>query len=223
MAVVETRLTHEVHRVATALLAEAALRPSVPFEELAQLRDFLVANLRHHHEAEDNDLWPRIVAAAPATAHTLDALSEEHERLDTALDRLACVLISSGETGREGAGPAAGREGAGTASAVRAALHAAAVDVRDTVHDHLVHEETILFPALRDHVSPADWEDFSRQVIASTPPIAGHLMIGFLDEIGTADEVELVLAGLPEPLLSLLPEMRRQAVDDLRSLRGDGS
>src|SRR3954454_13558797 len=34
-------------RVATALLAEAALDASVPLDATAQLRDFLVANLRH--------------------------------------------------------------------------------------------------------------------------------------------------------------------------------
>lgn len=64
VAVIETRLVHQVHRVATTLLAEAAVRPSVPLGALAQLRDFLVVNLRHHHETEDDDLWPRIVAAA---------------------------------------------------------------------------------------------------------------------------------------------------------------
>jgi hypothetical protein len=48
-------------------------------------------------------------------------------------------------------------------------------------------------------------------------------MVGFLDEVGTPAEVELVLAGLPEPVRPLLPAMRRQAADDLRILRGTGS
>ncbi|WP_457493388.1 hemerythrin domain-containing protein [Streptomyces sp. P5_D11] len=107
VAVVETRLVHQVHRVATTLLAEAAVRPSVPLGALAQLRDFLVVNLRHHHETEDDDLWPRIVAAAPATEHGLGALSEEHERLDAALDLLAAVNLSGDEV-EDGAGEAAG-------------------------------------------------------------------------------------------------------------------
>ncbi|MEU8836960.1 hemerythrin domain-containing protein [Streptomyces sp900116325] len=208
-AVIETRLAHGVHRVATTLLAEAAVRPSVPLSALAQLRDFLVVNLRHHHETEDDDLWPRIVAAAPATAHELGALTEEHERLDAALDRLAATNLGHGE------GP--------TSEGIRAALHDAAVAVRDTVHDHLTHEEPILFPALRDHISPAEWKDFAQRVISTTPPVAGHLMVGFLDEVGTPAEVELVLAGLPEPVHPLLPAMRTQAADDLKILRGTGS
>ncbi|MEU4091710.1 hemerythrin domain-containing protein [Streptomyces sp. NPDC026673] len=214
MAVLETRLAHGVHRTATTLLAEAAPRPSVPLGALAQLRDFLVENLRHHHETEDHDLWPRIVAASPAAAQGLDALSEEHVRLDAALDRLAAVAIGDDST------PA----GAGTADdEVRAALHGAAAAVRDAIHDHLGHEEPILFPALRDHVSPEQWQDFSQKVIATTPPVAGHLMIGFLDEVGTPAEVAQMLAALPEPLHPLIPALRLQAAEDLRVLRGSGS
>ncbi|WP_431963803.1 hemerythrin domain-containing protein [Actinacidiphila sp. bgisy160] len=202
MAVIETRLAHEVHRVATTLLAEAAVRPSVPLGTLARLRDFLVVNLRHHHETEDEDLWPQIVATAPATADALKELSAEHEHLDEALDRLAAVVLGDDADG------------------VRAALHEAATAVRDTVHGHLAHEEPILFPALREHVTPEYWADFSQRVIATTPPVAGHLMIGFLDEVGTPEEVALMLAALPEPVQPLVPALRRQAADDLRTLRG---
>ncbi|GGT02588.1 hypothetical protein [Streptomyces chromofuscus] len=95
--------------------------------------------------------------------------------------------------------------------------------MRDTVHDHLAHEEPVLFPALRDHLSPAEWQDFAQRVIATTPTVAGHLMIGFLDEAGTPAEVELVLEGLPQPVRPLLPAMRLQATDDLRILRGTDS
>ncbi|MEV1247783.1 hemerythrin domain-containing protein [Nonomuraea sp. NPDC050022] len=63
VAVTETRLIHEFHRRATTLLSEAALRPSVPLAALAELREFLVKNLRHHHETEDHQLWPMIEPA----------------------------------------------------------------------------------------------------------------------------------------------------------------
>lgn len=203
-AVVETRLAHETHRLATALLVEAADRPAVPRAALAQLRDFVVANLRHHHETEDELLWPLIAAAAPAAAQGLAALSEEHARLDTALDRLAVVAIEEG-------------------SPARVALREAAVAVQESVQAHLLHEEPVLFPVLREHITPSEWDDFAHQVIASTPPVAGHLMIGFLDEAGDPAEVELMLKGMPEPVRSLLPELRRQAASDLRVLRGNAA
>lgn len=202
-ALMETRLTHETHRLMTALLTDAAQRPSVPLAALEQLRDFLVAAVRHHHETEDGLLWPRLAGVAPAAARALAELSDEHERLDTALNRLAAVVVDA-----EGARPA---------------LREAAVAVRDSVRGHLEHEEPVLLPALRDHMSPAAWDDFARQVIASTPPVALHLMIGFLDEAGTPDEVELMLEGLPGPARPLVPAMREQARQDLRVLRGSAA
>jgi iron-sulfur cluster repair protein YtfE (RIC family) len=213
IAVVDTRLVHEVHRVGTSLLADAAADPAVPAAALAQLRDFLVANVRHHHETEDEELWPLVAAAAPDAAAALDALSEEHRRLDKALDALAAVALGDGSAGDEGAGDA-------DAGDARLALREAAVEVRDAVHGHLAAEEPVLLPALRERITDAQWKDFSQRVIATTPPVAGHLMIGFLDEVGTPAEVETVLAGLPEPVRPLLDGMRKQAADDLRTLRG---
>ncbi|MBS2550187.1 hemerythrin domain-containing protein [Catenulispora sp. NL8] len=208
VAVTDTRLTHEVHRVATALLAEAAVEPSVPPAALLTLRDFLVANLRHHDQAEDDDLWPRIIAVAPDTADALHALSAEHERLRAALDALSDVAMAADGAASE---------------ADRTALRQAAVAVRDLVHDHLAHEEPILLPALREHISPAAWDEFAQKVISTAPPVGGHLMIGFLAEVGTPAEVEAVLAGVPEPMRPLLPALRAQAAEDIRVLRGAGS
>ncbi|MFJ9759518.1 hemerythrin domain-containing protein [Streptomyces sp. NPDC101149] len=222
-AVVETRLAHDVHRAATTLLAEAALDASVPLDATAQLRDFLVANLRHHHQTEDEDLWPRITGSAPAAAQALDSLTDEHDQLDSALDRLAAVVIPSAEAISEDPLVVADRAATESEAAVRAELHDAAVTVRDVVHDHLTHEEPVLFPALREHLSPAEWQEFAQRVIATTPRVAGHLMIGFLDEVGTPAEVELVLSGLPEPVRPLVPAMRLQAAADLGVLRGTGA
>ncbi|GAB2769382.1 hemerythrin domain-containing protein [Streptomyces daliensis] len=211
-AIVETRLAHETHRLATGLLVDAVGRPSTPRQALAQLRDFIVANLRHHHETEDAWLWPLIVAAAPDTKGALDELSEEHDHLDSALDRLASVDL----TGAEDPG------GESMSSDSRYALREAAVAVRDSVRDHLTHEEPVLFHALQ-RITPAQWEEFAQRVIASTPPVAGHLMIGFLDEAGTPAEVESMLVNMPPPAKSVLPALRSQATADLRVLRGDGS
>ncbi|MFF9904677.1 hemerythrin domain-containing protein [Streptomyces olivaceus] len=215
-AIVETRLAHETHRLATGLLVDAAGRSTVPRQALAQLRDFAVANLRHHHETEDAWLWPLIVAAAPDTKRSLDELSEEHDQLDSALDRLASVDLTRTED------PGGDSGGESTSSDSRHALREAAVAVRDSVRDHLAHEEPILLPALR-HVTSAQWEEFAQRVIAETPPVAGHLMIGFLDEAGTPAEVESMLANMPAPVKSVLPALRSQAAADLRVLRGDGS
>lgn len=201
-AVIETSLTHKMHRLATSLLAYASVRSSVPLSGLAELRDFLVNTLHHHHESEDNILWPMITKAAPEIIGPLADLSNEHVQLDSALDKLATLPIQHDED--------------------RAALWGAAVEVRDLIHRHLEHEEPLLFPALRMHVSPQAWAEFSRQVIATSPPEGAHLLIGLFDQVGTAEEVELILSGLPEPAKALVPTMRQHARAVLRVLQASG-
>ncbi len=197
--IAETRLRHKMHRAATALLADAAQRDTTPPEALGELRDFLVAALRHRHESEDDVLWPRLIAADPVAGAGLTGLGAEHEALDEALDALAVAPVREGED--------------------RKAPAAAAATVRDLVHQHLEHEEPVLFPALAAHMPDEAWAEFSRAVIASAPPVGGHLDIGFFEEVGTPAELEAVTANLPQAVLPLVPAMREQALATLSSLR----
>jgi hypothetical protein len=189
-AVVETRLAHNVHRRATALLAASA-GPSAPVPALVELRGFLVGTLHHHHESEDADLWLLLTASAPELAGDLAALSKEHAGLEAALTTLSAVVIDDDRD--------------------RRALRDAAIAVRDLVHTHLEHEEPILLPALRTHVSDEMWAAFSERVVATAPADGIHLMFGFFDQVGTPAEVDLVVDTLPDPVRQLVPEMREQA------------
>jgi hemerythrin-like domain-containing protein len=200
-AVIETRVTHDMHRVATALLAEAALRTSTPVEALAELREFLVKTLHHHHETEDELLWPLIIETAPHISSRLAELSVEHDALEAALKVLDAVAVKDDND--------------------RPALREAAVAVRDLVHQHLSHEEPLLFPALREFVSAQAWAEFSQRVIATSPPEGAHLLIGFFDRVGNPDEVAMILSGLPEPAKAFVPAMREQATVALRLLDGN--
>jgi hypothetical protein len=51
-------VVHDAHRRATSLLADAIARDEAPHDAVTALRDLVVAMLRHHHESEDEDLWP---------------------------------------------------------------------------------------------------------------------------------------------------------------------
>jgi hemerythrin-like domain-containing protein len=196
-AVIETRLVHDTQRRATTLLAGAAARASAPRPAVEELRQFVVASLQHHHRAEDHELWPLIVAAAPDLSGPLGELSAQHEQLDAA-------LIALGRT--------AGDD--------RRAVATAAGDVCRLVHDHLGREEPVLLPALVEHVTDEAWESFSQRTIATAPTEGAHLFVGFFDRVGTAEHVDLVLAGLPEPARALIPENRRRARDTLEALEG---
>jgi len=198
-AVVETRLLHKMHRAATSLLAEAAQRPAAPPAALEELRDFLVAALRHHHESEDDMLWPQLTAADPAASTALAELAAEHDALEASLDALAAAPVRD--------------------AADRTVLIAAAMAVRDLVHTHLEHEEPLLLPALSAHMSDDAWAQFSRTVIASAPPVGTHLNIGFFEQVGSPAELAAVTANLPPAALDLVPAMRKQAEATLSSLK----
>lgn len=188
-AVAETRVVHDAQRLATSLLAAAP--PDAPREVLNDFSDFVVAMLSHHHESEDADLWPLLRAASPELDEPLGRLSDEHVRLESALDHLA-EQRSSG----------------------------AAVAVRDLVLEHLTHEEPILFPALRRDLSADAWEAFSTRTVASSPQQGAHFFVGLFHAVASPAEVELVLRHLPAEVKGLLPTMRAQADETLRLLQG---
>ncbi|MFG1925204.1 hemerythrin domain-containing protein [Cryptosporangium sp. NPDC048952] len=189
-AIAETRLLHKMHRAATSLLADAAQRPSSPHDALTELRDFTVAALRHHHESEDDVLWPQLLAAGA----TLTDFHEEHDALDAALGQLADAPVPSAQ------------------------LATAATEVRNLVHEHLEHEEPVLFPALAAHMPDETWAPFARSVIASSPPVGAHLNIGFFERVGTPDELAAVAANMPPAALEAFPVLREQANRTLESL-----
>jgi hemerythrin-like domain-containing protein len=201
-AVVETRIVHDGQRRATTLLADLLGAPPgapvPPAAAVAELRDFVVASLDHHHRLEDTDLWPTLVAADPDLSAPLADLSAEHELLDAELSDLARVdlAVADGRARR------------------------AAEAVRDRVHQHLAHEEPVLFPALEAHVSDERWAEFSQRAVASTPQVGTHLLVGFLDEAGTPDQLDLIFRHLPPEARAALPTVRAQARAAIADLDG---
>lgn len=178
-AVIETRVVHDTHRRATTLLADATASGDAPADAVTALHRLVVPMLRHHHESEDRDLWPTIIDAAPALIGRLDDLSRDHDRLDAALDGLAADLT-----------PEMSRT------------------VRDLLHEHLDHEEPILFPALRAHVTAADWDAFSERTVATAPQEGIELMVALFFEVAPAADVEVLLRHLPPEAQAGIPAMR---------------
>jgi hemerythrin-like domain-containing protein len=187
-AMADTRLAHKVYRRATTLLAGAATSAHVPYQALRELRDFVVAEVSYHHEAEDNLVWPLLQAADPGAAEALTQLTGEHRALACALDLLGRVVV----------GPDGDRR----------ALARVARLVQAQVDEHLATEELVIVPFLVAHISDAAWAKLSRAIVASAPTEHCHLLVGLLDQVGTPDEVVRVFAELPGPARALLPNWR---------------
>jgi hypothetical protein len=157
---------------AVSLLAGAPAAPETVagFEQLR--KELLV-----HHEAEDDDLWPRLRPRLDQQSDLadVDAMVEEHARIPAALDAVASALRGEGDA-------------------------PAAVSTLNTiVRAHLEHEERDVLPLVRQHLSDADWHEFLRTERSKQPPRDRVAFLTWvLDSASPADE-SVVLHELPPP------------------------
>lgn len=192
----ETRVVHDVHRVATSLLADIVTSRA---DGVAAFRDFVVAMLEHHHAAEDDDLWAMLAARSPGLTAQLDWLTHEHDTLQHALDALRGLPLGDGD--------------APDASLIQATA------VRDLVHEHLAHEEPVLFPALEQVLPEYEWEGFSTRTVASAPQEGLPLLIALVHEVGRPADVDLVFRHVPPEGRATIPDRRAEGDRALRELR----
>jgi hypothetical protein len=145
-------------------------------EEWAQFR----AHLSGHHQAEDNGLFPALVAKHPKLQATIERLDSDHRRIDP--------LLELGDTG----------------FAALPATFAAIAVVRELIEllgPHLAIEEAELIPWLRnDRTFPVPPTDADAETYAKGFAWAIH---------GIApDVIEQLLTILPESLRRRLPAAR---------------
>ncbi|WP_448616236.1 hemerythrin domain-containing protein [Modestobacter sp. URMC 112] len=101
-----------------------------------------------HHSAEDDVLWPVLVASAGRHVD-LTELSDDHAALGSMLDRLR----RAADTFR-----ACPEEDAATALAVELA------GLRDSLTEHVGEEEGAVLPLVERYVSVRDWEEVERRI-----------------------------------------------------------
>ncbi|MCI4065142.1 hemerythrin domain-containing protein [Micromonospora sp. R77] len=159
------RVNHRTMRADTRRLAE--LLDRVAGGELTYdrrrataLRTYLgllCDGIHHHHQTEDDVLWPVLERSAGGEVDLRD-LSADHAALDPVLDEvragadeLVAVLAS-------------GAPDQGRARTVAGRLAATLARLSDFLDTHIEQEERLLFPVIRRHVSVADWNSVERAV-----------------------------------------------------------
>ncbi|MFJ6198036.1 hemerythrin domain-containing protein [Micromonospora sp. NPDC092111] len=109
----------------------------------------LTAGIHHHHQAEDEVLWPVLARRAGAEID-LRELSDDHAALDPLLARVD--ELTDRFVAEPGDRTAAGR------------LAAALTRLRDQLDEHIEEEERLLFPVIRRYVPTADWQRVEQAV-----------------------------------------------------------
>jgi len=175
----------------SAKLVRAAPSPSpgrVTF--LADHIDFGLAALHHHHEGEDELLYPELIQRVPEQAPMTEQVEHEHLVIKTALEAASAACA----TWRQ-------RPSAETGEALAAALdHLNAV-----VQLHLDDEENKVVPLAAVTFTQQEWDAIGKHGVAWIPRNKRGIAFGMiLEPLGDADRAYM-MRSLPAPVRMLYP------------------
>ena len=144
----------------------------------------LTTSLHHHHEAEDELMWPKLLDRAPMDGALILRMEEQHERI-AELYRLAA----------ENAGlfvaqalPVQREELAGTLAELVAALD-----------EHLRDEEVYILPLVERVITVQEWNELAERGRSGIPKDRQLVFLGFLLAANTKERGKQFLAEMPAP------------------------
>jgi len=138
---------------------------------LADHVEFGVAMLHHHHESEDELLYPALIAKVPEQAAHTEEVEREHQLVAGAIDAVstACAAWRTQPSAQTGE-----------------ALAAALDSLNDQLQQHLDDEERDIVPLAAVTLTQQEWEAIGAHSRAQIPrdrmPIAFGLLLEPLDE-----------------------------------------
>lgn len=164
----DTRTMPIVHDALRRDLARARhVLTTEPFPHAAQRRAlgqhlaWMMAFLHHHHEGEDNGLYPLVRSKNPGAAALLDAMDADHTVVRPAIDALSA---------------------AGLAYAASPDERTAAVDAIDALCDvllpHLLREEQEMMPVVSASITKAEWDDWTHEFNVKPRPMSALAIEG---------------------------------------------
>ncbi|RYP86927.1 hemerythrin domain-containing protein [Nocardioides guangzhouensis] len=196
---IEVRDMAIVHRTFRNAYAEAArlvrARPTPSAERvtfLADHIDFGIAMLHHHHEAEDELLYPLLIERVPEQAGTTDEVAKEHLLVQASIEaaKNACSAWRnqpSEETGE--------------------ALAASLDELNVVLQPHLDDEEQKVVPLAAVTLTQAEWDALGEHAQAGIPRDKMAVAFGMLLEPLDESDRAFMKRGLPLPVRMLFPLM----------------
>ena len=150
--------------------------------------------LHHHHTTEDDVLWPQLLEIADAEGRaTLEAMEAEHSVIDPMLAACAAGFAAMAEA---------------PDAAIRNRLAASTETARDTLSDHMGHEEREALPLVQELLSAEGWQQVEKaagsgkglkDLVFLAPWIADGL---------TAEQLDTVVRMIGKPFKWLLAMTR---------------
>jgi hemerythrin-like domain-containing protein len=174
--------------------------------------DLLLTFLHHHHEGEDELLWPLLGERAPRHGDVLAAMAAEHDELGARLD----AVRDAARVWRAGAGATEGAVLADRLDALTA-----------SVVEHLAHEERAVLPLCATHVHQDEWNRLGERSLGALEPAQALLALAAMQEDSTEGEWAGFRAHLPPPVAAAYdahgPAAYRTYIEGVRDVAPTGS
>ncbi len=190
MVIVHAAMLREL-RLAPGLVRGAATAGTRRVARIADHVQLLLDLLHHHHEGEDELLWPVLAQRLGPGEGETHAMEAQHARIATLIASAARVLH-----------PWRAAPTDHTATLVTT-LH----DLYAAAEGHLRAEETTVLPLVERHVTEAEWHKVGEAAMASLPKPKLPMITGMIAYGNDPALVALLLAAAPRPVQLLMPRL----------------
>jgi iron-sulfur cluster repair protein YtfE (RIC family) len=156
--------------------------------------------LHHHHAAEDEVLWPRLLERAPAGTKDIRQAVDEHDGVTAAINALKSLRVSWMISAHP---------------ALTAQLAARVGKLTTALTTHLGNEEQAIVPLITEWITPDEWQKFIDRGGAYVKPKNLQFALafaGFVLAESTPAEQERFIASVPFMPRMLLQRLGRRAL-----------
>jgi hemerythrin-like domain-containing protein len=184
-------VVHEMFRRSTTRLVDATakLEPSALQTVIRPYWDFYTAILHHHHQTEDESLFPALVALRPDMRSTIDRLEDEHVELAPNIDAVEAAVTAFMKR---------------PDAAAKDAMHEALVALRAWFFPHLDVEDEKVLPAIAESIPQKQWNQLDKAALKSIPRKHLPSAVAALDEVIQSLPEEDRPAPPPPPIRIML-------------------
>jgi hemerythrin-like domain-containing protein len=149
---------------------------------VAEFLDELTAALHHHHESEDELMWPLLLDRAPMDSAMILRMEEQHERIGELYQRAGRHAVAF----------------SATAGAVhRAELADTVSDLVAVLDEHLREEEVAILPLVERVMTVAEWQALLDRARGAMPRDKQLIFLGFLLDANPLELRRAFFATIP--------------------------
>lgn len=199
----DMKIVHETFRRAYSEGAQLLRANPTPSAErvafLSDHLDFGIAMLHHHHESEDELLYPLLAERAPEQAERIREIEAQHQDVSSAID----AVTAAGTAWRSNPNPQTAEE-----------LASRLDSLNELLQPHLDDEEQVIVPLAAVTLTQEEWEAVGEHSRSYIPKDRMPIAFGMLLEPLNEDDRAHMKSVLPFPVRLLYPILIQRPWDN---------